>query len=54
MKNVVDYDDFVSRMKSMKIVEFGGDADAASSFSPDATMTFDCSLQTIYHKISTL
>ena len=50
MKNVVDYDDFVSRMKSMKIVEFGGDADAASSFSPDATMTFDCSLQTIYHK----
>jgi len=31
MKNVVDYDDFVSRMKSMKIVEFGGDADAGSA-----------------------
>ena len=34
----------------MKQVEFGGAADVASSFKPDATLSFNTSLQTLYHK----
>lgn len=46
----VNYASTVARIAKMKQVEFGGGADAASSFVPDATMSFNCSLQTLYHK----
>lgn len=50
----VDYEATMARIGKMKQVEFGGGADAASTFSPDATLSFDCSLQTLYHKNFTL
>ena len=65
MKNVVDYDAFVNRLHKMKLIEFGNstlsplipkDDDPLalnpkpSTLNPNATLHFDCSLQTIYHK----
>jgi len=54
MEKVVDPDRFLARLHSMKTVEFGTAADAVSPFSPDASIDFDCSLQTLYHKNFTL
>ncbi len=54
MEKVVDPDRFLSRLHAMKTVEFGTAADAVSSFTPDASIDFDCSLQTLYHKNFTL
>lgn len=50
MKNLVDSEAFIKRLNSMKLIEFGGAADAISSFRGDAVLSFDCSLQTLYHK----
>ncbi len=50
LENLVDADRFMRRLESMKVIEFGTAADAARSFSPQATLCFDCSLQTLYHK----
>ncbi len=46
----VDGNAFLNRLEKMKQVEFGGAADVASSFKPDATLSFNTSLQTLYHK----
>ncbi len=50
MEKVVNPDRFMAAFDRMKVVEFGGAADAASSFHADAEMDFQISLQTIYHK----
>ena len=50
MKRVVDPERFMQTLSAMKIVEFGAAADVASTFHPDAEMSFDIALQTIYHK----
>ena len=54
MEKVVDPERFITRLNSMKVVEFGVPADAARSFIPEATIEFDCSLQTLFHKNFTL
>ncbi len=48
MDNVVDAEAFEKALDRLKIIEYGGGT--GSTFEPDATMTFDTSLQTIYHK----
>lgn len=50
MKNVVDYDSFSARLQKLKCVEFGASGDAVSTFVAEASMNFDCTLQTLYHK----
>lgn len=42
--------DFISRLDSLKQVEFGNGAGDAVTFSRDATVAFDTSLQALYHK----
>ncbi len=46
----INHESALARLHRMKQIEFGGAADVASSFTPDATLSFDCTLQTIYHK----
>ena len=50
MEKVVDAAAFFSCLDKMKLIEFGTPAEGSTGVKADATMTFDCSLQTIYHK----
>ena len=50
MEKVVDPERFISTLSKMKVVEFGTTAEAASEFHAEASIDFDTSLQTIYHK----
>ncbi len=50
MQKVVEPELFMQALGRMKVVEFGGAADAASSFEADAEIDFNISLQAIYHK----
>ena len=46
----VDYGSFVRSLDKLKQIEYGGGADAASSFNARATINYDTSPQTLYHK----
>jgi len=50
MEKVVDPVRFMKRLKEMKVIEFGTPAEGAATSVPDASIAFDCSLQTLYHK----
>ena len=50
MSNVVDYDSFAERLGSMKRVQYGTSADTVSPYHTDASMTFSCTPQALYHK----
>lgn len=50
MKKVVDFAKFRDAIEGMKIAQFGAAADAAAAFTPDVSLNFDCSPQTLYHK----
>ncbi|MDE5877116.1 MAG: transcription-repair coupling factor [Muribaculaceae bacterium] len=50
MSNVVNYDSFAERLGSMKMVQYGTSADTVSPYHTDASMTFDCTPQALYHK----
>ncbi|MDE6577068.1 MAG: transcription-repair coupling factor [Muribaculaceae bacterium] len=52
MDNVVSYEKFEAAFERLKQVEFG--SSSSGSFSPDAVMSFDTSLQSLYHKNFTL
>lgn len=54
LDNLVDAQRFFARLDAMKVIEFGTPAEGVSAFKPDATLSFDCSLQTLYHKNFTL
>lgn len=49
MEKLVDYDRFATRMAQMKTIKFGARG-MDPGFEADATMDFECSPQTLYHK----
>lgn len=49
MSKVVDPDAFARALNALPIVRYGAQ-DAPDSFGADASLRFDCSLQTLYHK----
>lgn len=46
----VNFENFQKSLELLKQVEYGGGADAASHFEPDAALNFETSPQTLYHK----
>ena len=50
LNKTVDPQDFIFRLTGMKQVEFGNGAGDTVTFSPDARIDFDTSLQALYHK----
>ncbi len=55
LKNLVDPEAFSRRMAEMKVIKFGMNAMPESgAMRADATISFDCTLQTLYHKNFTL
>lgn len=50
MKNVVNPNAFFKRLDSSVIAEFGPSAGDSTNQTPDASLAFDVSLQTLYHK----
>jgi transcription-repair coupling factor (superfamily II helicase) len=47
LKNVVDYDEFKRQFDDFKVIEFGV---SPTINNPQATLTFECSPQSLYHK----
>lgn len=50
MTHVVDYAAFEKRLRELKTIEFGIAPEGASSFDAQATLSFDCTPQALYHK----
>ena len=50
LTKTVDPEDFIKRLSDLKQVEFGNGAGDAVIFKSDAMITFDTSLQALYHK----
>ncbi len=50
MEKVVDAVAFMKRLDRMKVIEFGTPAEGVAGITPDASLSFDCTLQTLYHK----
>lgn len=50
MEKVVDAAAFMKRLDRMKVIEFGTPAEGVAGITPDASLSFDCTLQTLYHK----
>ena len=50
LSKTVDPEDFSRRLSDLKQVEFGNGAGDAVTFKQEATITFDTSLQALYHK----
>ena len=50
MEKVVDEAAFMKRLDRMKVIEFGTPAEGVAGITPDASLSFDCTLQTLYHK----